>query len=264
MSHFSKMAGDRKVLVFYTHGDWDHCLGTTAFETPVVVAHEFTRGRLLAATHPELDNVRRKAPQLVSGGQYVLPGLTFTNSMGVDLDCIPGCDSRRVNGGARRPPTKPVQHVLTGEPSKRRIEIHHLPGHTADSCVCYDVATGVLAAGDAVEDPFPSIGDPRSLNAWISGLREWGARARTVIPGHGAVSGPELLKRNAKYLRTVMGLIKDAASKGLAPERLGSEYSLKKSFPEVMNSLSSMRPRDREFYEEVHRENLFRVWTALS
>lgn len=262
MGLFSKMAGDRQVFVAYTHGDWDHCLGTGAFRAPVVISHEYTRGRLLAPSHPELDSVRRKDPELVRGGEFVLPGLTFSNALGIDLERISPYDPRR--NGPAMPLSQPIQPVLTGEPSKRRIEIRHLPGHTADSCVCYDVATGVLAAGDSAEDPFPSIGDARSLGTWISGLREWAARARIVVPGHGAVSGPNLLKRNAKYLRTVMGHIKDAAAKGIPPESLGAEYSLEKVFPEVTGSLDSMRSADREFYREAHRENLFRTWTALS
>ncbi len=263
MTFFSKMAGDRQVYVAYSHADWDHCLGTGAFSAPVVIAHEFARGRLLAPVHPDLETVRRESPDLVAGGEFVLPCLTFTNSLALDLERVPhwvsGDSGRRRQGALRH-----VQPVLTGDPSGRRIEIRHLPGHTADSCVAYDVATGVLAAGDAAEDPFPSIGDPRSLQVWISGLMEWAARARTVIPGHGPVSGPELLKRNAQYLRAVMGIIKEAASKGLPPENLDDEYGLQKAFPEIMERLSSMDPRDREFYLETHRENLFRAWSALS
>ena len=264
MTLFSKMAGDRQVYVAYSHADWDHCLGTRAFGSPVVLAHEFARGRLLAPYHPELEEVRRESPELVKGAEPVLPGLTFTNSGSLDLERTPHWSPHAVSGGGRQRTNKPVQPVLTGEPSGRRIEIRHLPGHTADSCVAYDVATGILAAGDAVEDPFPSIGDPRSLGVWISGLREWAARVRTVIPGHGQISGPELLKRNVKYLRTVVGIIKDAASKGTPPESLDAEYGLEKAFPEIMATLDSMDPREREFYIETHRENLFRTWSALS
>lgn len=264
MTLFSKMAGDRQVYVAYSHADWDHCLGTGAFGSPVVVAHEFTRGRLLAPSHPELEAVRRESPDLVKGAEMVLPCLTFTSTVALDLERTPHLSLRASGGKGRRSAVNPIQPVLTGEPSGRRIELRHLPGHTADSCVAYDVTTGILAAGDAAEDPLPSIGDPRSLSAWISGLREWAARARRVIPGHGPVSGPELLKRNAKYLRSVVGIIKEASSKGTPPESLTAEFGLERAFPEIMTSLSSMDPREREFYLEVHRENLFRTWTALS
>jgi glyoxylase-like metal-dependent hydrolase (beta-lactamase superfamily II) len=264
MTLFSKMAGDRQVFVGYSHADWDHCLGTGAFASPVVIAHEFARGRLLAPAHPDLETVRRESPELVKSAEMVLPSLTFTSVMALDLERTLHPSVRASGGKGRQNTPKPVQPVLTGEPSGRRIEIRHLPGHTADSCVAYDVTTGILAAGDAVEDPFPSIGDPRSLSAWISGLREWAARARRVIPGHGQVSGPELLKRNAKYLRSVVGIIKDAASRGTPPENLDAEYSLEKAFPEIMASLDSMDRREREFYLETHRENLFRTWSALS
>jgi len=264
MTLFSKMAGDRQVYVAYSHADWDHCLGTGAFGSPVVIAHEFARGRLLAPSHPELDAVRRESPELVKGAEPVLPCLTFTKSLALDLERIPHGSLRAATGKGRQRAGRPIQPVLTGDPSRRRIEIRHLPGHTADSCVAYDVTTGVLAAGDAVEDPFPSIGDPRSLGTWISGLREWAARARTVIPGHGQVSGPELLKRNVKYLRTVAGIIKDAASRGTPPESLDAEYGLERAFPEIMARLDSMDPREREFYVELHRENLWRTWSALS
>ncbi|HHY45236.1 MAG TPA: MBL fold metallo-hydrolase [Firmicutes bacterium] len=263
MTLFSKMARDRQVYVAYSHADWDHCLGTGAFNAAVVIAHEFARGRLLAPSHPELEEIRRESPELVKGGEPVLPSLTFTSSLALDLERVPHW-SLRATGKGRHGPGSPIQPVLTGDPSGRRIEIRHLPGHTADSCVAYDVTTGVLAAGDAVEDPFPSIGDPRSLSTWIAGLREWAARVRTVIPGHGQISGPELLKRNAKYLRTVAGIIKEAASKGMPPENLDAEYGLEKAFPEIMSRLDSMDPREREFYIETHRENLFRAWSALS
>ena len=61
-----------------------------------------------------------------------------------------------------------------------------------------------------------------------------------------------------------MGIIKDAASKGTPPESLDAEYGLEKAFPEIMATLDSMDPREREFYIETHRENLFRTWSALS
>jgi hypothetical protein len=62
---------------------------------------------------------------------------------------------------------------------------------------------GLLVAGDCAEDPFPLL-ESGPLDEWAAGLRSWASRGvRTVVPAHGAIGGPELLRANAGYLESL-------------------------------------------------------------
>lgn len=170
----------RDVFVVYTHSDWDHCLGTTALEEfPEirfrVIAHRLARTFLIEQGAREIARMREKNPDLMVGAQVVLPEITFDSRLSIHI------------GG-----------------NLGTVELLSVPGHTQDSIVCYLPGPGILIAGDAVEDPSPTAGDPEDLPAWIGFLEDWKERVNMVIPSHGRPQGPELMARNAEYLRSLL------------------------------------------------------------
>ena len=165
----------RPVAVVNTHADWDHVWGNPAFPGARILGHRLCRARLLdAEARVVLERKRGETPGLYDNAALVPPDVTFETSMALHL------------GG------------LT-------LELHHLPGHTADCLVAYVPERRLLYAGDCAEDPFPLL-NSGPLDGWVAGLRGWAERdVATVVPSHGRISGTELLRNNAEYLEGLLG-----------------------------------------------------------
>lgn len=226
-----------KLWVVYSHGDWDHCLGTAAFaqfrkpdcDRCVVIAHEEAEKRIREEAQKELEELRKTEPGLVKDAAIILPEMTFKEEMSVYLDGGFGPEGVDVevfdNPNARQ---NRVCDFVSGE-----IRLIHVPGHTSDSIVCYVPSRNLLIAGDVAEDPLPSLGEPEHLGKWVDFLETMADRVELVIPSHGKPQGPELLRKNAKYLRGLRGKIVDL---DLVLGQLNSEA--------------------REFYWKTHRQNI--------
>jgi cyclase len=82
------------------------------------------------------------------------------------------------------------------------------PGHVADQIVVYHPRSGTLFGGDAIYEgrpPNTRFGGPDEWRTWIAALRRLkGLEIRTVVPGHGKLSGNDVIDRNIEYLRMVL------------------------------------------------------------
>lgn len=164
----------RPIVVVNTHADWDHVWGNAAFPGATIVGHQLCRARLLGdAERATLAQKRQEQPHRYAQVLLNPPDVTFATAMTLDL------------GG------------LT-------LELHHLPGHTEDCLVAYVPEQRLLLAGDCAEDPLPLL-NSGPLDGWIHDLRAWAARdVDTVVPSHGAISDPALLRENAAYLERLL------------------------------------------------------------
>jgi glyoxylase-like metal-dependent hydrolase (beta-lactamase superfamily II) len=235
MEGFVRLIGDRAVTVVYTHADWDHCQGCGALNPVKVIAHELTLKRLSEEGEDTLSALRRDNPELVAGASIVLPDTTFGDRLSLEFPAGPGSEN-----------------VI-------RVELLHLPGHTDDSSVCFVPEMGVLFAGDAVEDPFPSVAEPLSTGSWSDALDELAKKVSLVIPGHGPVSGPELPYGNARYLRGLMG----AARRNTPYPWLTPDVSLEVLDPASAKALLKLGSDEQVFYRDIHKENVRRVLSVL-
>ncbi|MDP9366106.1 MAG: MBL fold metallo-hydrolase [Chloroflexota bacterium] len=164
----------RPVTVVNTHADWDHAWGNAAFPKATIVGHRLCRERLLGEEErARLARERARDPAEYGSVALVPPDVTFEAAATLHL------------GG------------LT-------LELRHLPGHTADCLVVYVPERRLLLAGDCAEDPFPLL-TSGPLGGWVRGLRAWADEAiEIVVPSHGRIGGPELLRRNADYLASLV------------------------------------------------------------
>lgn len=216
-------------LVVYTHYDWDHCWGTAALPGVPVIGHRLTRERL---AHPEMEARLRERlardPEGYAGSQIVLPDITFEDRLAIDA------------GG------------LT-------VELHHLPGHTADSVVAYVPELDLLLAGDAVEEPLPSLNEVGRVQTWARELRRWcGAGLKHVVPGHGRPGGLSLLEQNAAYIEGLVDGARRMLAKGQMLEEIQNAIPLESILPApVIAKLPS-------YYPEQHRANIARVVAELT
>jgi glyoxylase-like metal-dependent hydrolase (beta-lactamase superfamily II) len=166
----------RELVIVYSHADWDHIWGTAglAYGTARVVAHRSTRERFETDVPGVLAGKRAAEPDRWHDVVLVPPTEVFDDGLSIPL------------GGMT-------------------LQLHHLPGHTADCIVGFVPERGVLLAGDTVETPFPVVPAGSALGDWIGRLRDWAdqPQLRTVVPAHGPVGGRELLLQNIAYLEAI-------------------------------------------------------------
>ncbi|GAC1398699.1 MAG: MBL fold metallo-hydrolase [Chloroflexota bacterium] len=168
----------KPLLVVNSHADWDHWWGNAAFPDAPVIAHRLTQERQRTEGKRSLIDMQRKDSQTFSGITLKPATIAFEGALSLDI------------GGLH-------------------IELSLLPGHTRDCIVAYIPERRLLFAGDVAEDPIPLL-NAGGVGSWADMLEEWATRADTVVPAHGAIAGPELLRRNATYLH---GLTDDPSRK---------------------------------------------------
>ncbi|HEX6509051.1 MAG TPA: MBL fold metallo-hydrolase [Chloroflexota bacterium] len=187
------------LFIINTHADWDHWWGNGAFPNAPVIALSATRQRQLREGQRQLASKRRTDG---SFSEVVLRPATIAFDGTLELDL----------GGVQ-------------------VELSPLPGHVQDQVVAYVPEHRLLFAADAAEDPIPLVGEG-PIQPWIDALRSWAMRARTVVPAHGAIGGPDLLERNAVYLE-------------------GLQTEPNRAVPELNGAVP--------FYRRAHRRNLKRA-----
>jgi glyoxylase-like metal-dependent hydrolase (beta-lactamase superfamily II) len=177
MTPFLPLIGHRRLVIVYSHADWDHVWGTAGlpYQGADVVGQAECARRFADDVPVTLDGKRRSEPGRWEEIRLVAPTRTFDVRLDLDL------------GGVT-------------------IELHHLPGHTRDCSVGFVVDAGVLLAGDTVETPCPVVPADSPLGQWTARLRRWrdDPRVRSVVPAHGPVGGREILSRNLDYLQALL------------------------------------------------------------
>jgi cyclase len=118
------------------------------------------------------------------------------------------------------PPDLVFEDQLTLFAGDHRLELRYAggPAHTTGDVVIWLPDEGVLFAGDLVFNggtPFVLMGSVAGSLDALARLRALGAT--TVVPGHGAVCGPEIFDVVERYLRWLQELARSARAAGLTP-----------------------------------------------
>jgi cyclase len=185
-------AAPPRVLV-NTHFHGDHTFGNAlvAGSDAVIVAHELARTEMAAA------------------------GLGLTGLW-------PGVDWGAISVTL---PHLTYRDRLTLHLGPHRAELIHVgPAHTTNDTVVWLPEERVLFAGDVLMSgctPFVLMGSVEGALRAVERLRDLGPR--TVVGGHGPVSGPEVLDETAAYLRRLQTVAADARAAGLTPLQAARE-----------------------------------------
>jgi cyclase len=170
-----------------THHHTDHALGAGWFagRGATCVCHRAC-AELMAAQHPAAVAARRADPDLAglfADAEPHRPAVTFDQRWSVDL------------GGVT-------------------VEALHLgPAHTPGDLVVLVPAEGVAASGDLLFAGYHFNYEEAELEGLSNGLdRLEGLGARTLVPGHGSVGGPELIAAQRRYHAEVARLVRAAPS----------------------------------------------------
>ncbi len=173
-----ELIGDKPYFLVYSHADWDHIWGSAGLPD----------GRLGVIGHSDClrrfsDDVPRTLQRMQQAdlGEWlsvrlVAPNITFPWRLSLDL------------GGVT-------------------LDLHHLPGHTADCIIGWIPEWGVLLGGDAIETPLPVVNNARLLGGWLAALESLQGldRLTRAIPSHGSLAGRESLDGTVAYLRALAG-----------------------------------------------------------
>jgi glyoxylase-like metal-dependent hydrolase (beta-lactamase superfamily II) len=174
-----------------THADWDHLLGRLAFAQASLACAESSAARLMAEPGGAQRSLRAFDAEHYVDGR---PPLALADVQSLP---VPG----RLELG-----------------SKRELELHPTPGHTADGTAYWMPWTAVLVCGDYLSPvEIPMISEGGSAEAYAETLARLGAlvdQAETIVPGHGApidrAQARRVLEEDAAYLEALRASGSDA------------------------------------------------------
>jgi len=180
-----------------THHHGDHTFGNGLFTGATIVAHEGTRAEMLEMAPP--GTYPFWTPVEWGELEMVPPFLTYADGVTLWADDL-RCEVRYVGK----------------------------PAHTTNDSIVWIPERKVLFCGDLLFNggtPFQLMG---SIGGAIEVLENVIAPlgAETVVPGHGAVCGPELIGDVVGYLRFVQRTAADAHAAGLTPLQAAREVDL--------------------------------------
>jgi cyclase len=122
---------------------------------------------------------------------------------------------------------------LVFDDGTQRVEMIQLgPAHSKGDAVAYLPREKIVVTGDlCVTWGFGNnVGDPNANYAgWLGVLDRmsaWGPK--TVVPGHGAVAGPEALRAQHEYLAGMVQQVRDGIRAGKTADQLATEVDLRK------------------------------------
>jgi cyclase len=187
-SAIAKVTDQPVRTIVNTHHHGDHTWGNALFEGATIVAHEYLRGQMAAFGPPA--QLPFWTPVEWGGLELRLPTLTFADRVTLWSDDL-ACEVRYVGQDA----------------------------HTTNDSIVWIPERSVLFSGDLLFNggtPFVLMGSVAgSIDVLENVLKPLGAQ--TIVPGHGEVSGPQLIDEVLGYLHFVQETAKAAKAAGLTP-----------------------------------------------
>ena len=156
--------GEKPIVVFNTHADYDHIWGNCAFPDVRIISHKDTVRMIRERGKAFLDILRD-----YTNGIVVLtsPNETFSDNL-----TIP----------------------------REKITLIHTPGHTCDSSSLFDEKDGVLFCGDTFEDPLPCVAWHEHA-VYVDTIQKITAmNPSKIISSHSGIVTPILIEKNRHYI----------------------------------------------------------------
>ena len=152
------------------------------------------------------------------------------------------------------PPTVTFRDTLSVYVDDLRIELMFMaPAHTATDIVAWIPDRKLLFAGDLIFNggtPFALAG---SIGGWLAALERLETLgAETIVPGHGAVSGPEVIQDVRDYLLFVQEAAKRGFAAGTPPLELAQSLDLGKF--DSLHDKERLVPNLHRAYSELRGE----------
>jgi len=178
-----RMDVDKDLCLIITHRDADHYFGMHAIRKhgAQVIAHSNT-AKFIEANHDVIKDHLAQRVREIHGPDDFLGAVVVSK------------------------PDRTISKDITLDVGEE-VQIIVVPGHTPGDIAVYHPRSRVLFAGDAIlEGMNPFIReDSLSLAIWISNLeRMRNLDVEWVVPGHGAISRPDIIDGNILFLQKQM------------------------------------------------------------
>ena len=174
-----------------THHHPDHTAGNGLFAGAAIVAHERARPEMRALGLPDNSGIWTDVDY--GDLELALPFLTFTDHLTL------WSDDRRADLRYCGGPAHTTNDVVVWLPEQSVLFAGDLLFHGGTPFL---LSGSVLGAIDVLEDFVEPLG------------------ARTIVPGHGPVGGPEMIDDVLGYLRFVRDVARDGHAAGVSPLEL--------------------------------------------
>jgi glyoxylase-like metal-dependent hydrolase (beta-lactamase superfamily II) len=192
-----ELAGDKPLFLTASHFHPEHGLGAQAFVgEATIILNRAQRDELFEKCRTYVDLFSTFTPAIaeaLEGVDFVPPDIVYDDAASIDL-------------GDR------VVHLR-----------QHGDGHTRGDQLAILPSERVVFAGDLVEESFFAIlpDDDADGETWIRRLRELEAfEPEVVVPGHGAVGGPDLATAARESLETIRDRSIELRSAGQADDEV--------------------------------------------
>jgi glyoxylase-like metal-dependent hydrolase (beta-lactamase superfamily II) len=169
--------GSKPVVVFNSHGDFDHYWGNGSFKSSMILSHELCRLRIEREGEEALVSFQENKQGKV---EILLPNTVFS------------------------------ERIFFADDG---VEFYHTPGHTLDSASCFDHFDKVLFVGDNIESPLPHLNELNSKQ-YTTTLEEYLNRnAKAIVSGHDdLILNDTLIRKNMDYIKNFQTLNVNIAS----------------------------------------------------
>jgi cyclase len=172
-----------------THHHGDHTNGNYQFREATIIAQRNCRTEMLATGLPGERTARTWEPPLWGELELVPPSVTFDDRL----------------------------ELFSGE-HRCEVRFAGTPAHTTSDSIVWLPEQSVLFAGDLLFNG----GTPFILGGSLAGAIEAGEvlaglHARTIVPGHGPICGPEVIAEVLGYLRFVEQLARQTVDADVSP-----------------------------------------------
>ena len=246
-----------------THWHLDHSLGGSLWRAALRAEHapfeHWGHAGLPALLAKEgkgqLDEHRTKRGQLLERGNAIkasgrLPdGTPLTPEQQVELDGELVEIRTEIDVLARAeldPPDHPVAERTTILLDSLELELIPVRAHTDADLVVHLPQAHVLVTGDMLDEiPYGGHGRPRSWLAALQRLRKLEPTA--IIPGHGAVLGPEHLDRMIELWEALLAQAMLAIQRGETPEQRWAAWSATPEHEALRKALVTDPSSERAF-----------------
>jgi len=213
--------------VVLTHHHTDHALGAGwfAWQGTSVIAHHEAAARM-AVEHPALIAQRRARPDvavLFADADVYEPSVAIVDEEAIDLG---GLEARLLPVG---------------------------PAHTPGDVAVHIPSLDLLVAGDLVSSGYHVNYEDADIGGWRRALASLSSLAPgTVVPGHGAPGGGELIATQLRYHDALERVVRDGAREDKTrPEIVAAIEAL---FPKHL--LSMVLPESVDAWARFHGETI--------
>jgi cyclase len=187
--------------VVISHHHWDHAWGTQVFSGARVIGHANTRAALLERADASRETLRKRSD--AAAGWMCVPSEQFAAEL----------DELQITL-----PTITFTEQATLWAAGREIQLLHFgAAHTNGDVLLYLPAEGIVFGGDVICNrliPVLGDGDPAHFGQVLQAVAE--LQPRIVLPGHGALGGPEELDQFARCLAALCAEVAAARANGAA------------------------------------------------